>query len=129
MGDGPSSDETPRGLRPDERPDAGPDERPEWWDGNEEIRETLGIDGVGPYEPPRFADGAYTHEIVPALEDRYDCSIRILSLNPDRDGRWEIRVDGRTVGSTERRRNENGNSIYVIDSGTFVEVVEGALAE
>lgn len=102
-------------------------DRPEWWDENEEIRETLGIAGVGPYDPPRFADGIYTYEVVPALEAKHDCSIRILSLNPDRDGEWEIRVDGRTAGSTERRRNENGNSVYAIDSGTFVEAVEDAL--
>lgn len=102
-------------------------DRPEWWEGNEEIRETLGIAGVGPYQPPRFADGTYTYEVVPALEAAHDCSIRILSLNPDRDGSWEIRVDGRTVASTERRRNENGNSVYAIDSRAFVETVEDAL--
>lgn len=104
------------------------DDRPEWWDGNEEIRETLGIAGVGPYEPPRFADGTYTYEVVPELEAAHGCSIRILSMNPDRDGGWEIRIDGQRVGSTERRRNENGNSIYSIESERFVEVVEDALA-
>jgi hypothetical protein len=106
-----------------------PSDRPEWWEGNEEIRETLGIGGLGPYEPPRFADGTYTYEVVPELEAKYGCSIRILSLNPDRDGAWEIRVDGRTVASTERRRNENGNGLYTIDSETFVKVVEDAVVE
>lgn len=110
-------------------PEPRPEDRPEWWDGNREIRETLGIGGLGPYEPPRFADGTYTYEVVPELEARYGYSIRILSLNPDRDGTWEIRVDGRTVARTERRRNEHGNGVYTIDSKTFVDVVEDAVAE
>ena len=110
-------------------PDCPSDDWPEWWGENLEIRETLGIDNLGPYEPPQFADGIYAYKVVLEIEAKYDCSIRILSLNPDQDGVWEIRADGRTVALTERRRNENGNSIYEIDSETFIEAVKNAVVE
>jgi hypothetical protein len=106
-----------------------PDSRPEWWEENRELRQTLDIGDIGPYEPPRFADEVYTYEVVTDLESKYDCSIHILSLNPNQDTDWEIRVDGQKVTSTERYRDEHGNGTYAIDSETFIKAVEDAVAE
>ena len=103
-------------------------ERPDWWDQNELIRESLGIAGIGPYQPPRFTDGVYAYRVKRSLESEYGCSIRIVSFNPDRDGAWEVRVDGETIESIHRRRTESGNSIYEISSDDFRDAVERAIA-
>lgn len=84
-------------------------ERPHWWAENEAIRERLDLPA---YEPPRLADGTYTHEVVPALEAAHDCTVRLIGVNTTFPEDWELRVDGETVRQVERRRDGNGNTVY-----------------
>lgn len=84
-------------------------ERPEWWETNQAIRDRLDLPE---YEPPRLADGTYTHEVVPELERACDCTIRFIGVNTTFPEDWELRVDGRTARSVERRRDANGNTVY-----------------
>jgi hypothetical protein len=83
--------------------------RPEWWETNEAIRDRLDLPD---YEPPRLADGTYTHEVVPELERALDCTVRLIGVNTTFPEDWELRVDGQTVRSVERRRDGNGNTVY-----------------
>lgn len=56
--------------------------KPEWWRENEQLRDELDL---APYEPPRVTDGVSLHEVVDALEDEFDCTIRLVG-NDTRDG-------------------------------------------
>lgn len=99
-------------------------DRPGWWDTNEAIRDRLGLPE---YEPPRLADGAYTHEVVPELEGVWNCRIRFIGVNTTFPEDWELRVDGRTVRSVERRRDANGNTVYGLTATELRETVRGAV--
>lgn len=102
------------------------DRRPDWWAENEAIRESLDLPR---YEPPRFADGTYTHEVVPALEREHGCSIRLLGVNTTYPEDWELRVDGERVRSVERRRDTNGNTVYGLTAAAFRAAVRDAVEE
>lgn len=99
-------------------------ERPEWWKKNERLREEMGLPG---YEPPTFSDGVFTHTIVPQLEEKHGCSITFRSKQARYPSRWEIRVDGKCVASTARRRTDAGNTIYQLSSTAFIDLIESAL--
>lgn len=99
-------------------------EKPEWWIENDKLREFLGLPT---YSPPRFADGVYTHEVVPALEREYDCEIQFIGVNTEYLEDWDVRIDGEEVFEIGRHRDENGNTIYEIDSETFRRRVERRL--
>ena len=99
-------------------------DRPGWWDTNEAIRDRLALPE---YEPPRLADGAYTHEVVPELEGVWNCRIRFIGVNTTFPEDWELRVDGRTVRSVERRRDANGNTVYGLTATELRETVRGAV--
>ncbi|MFC6723565.1 hypothetical protein ACFQE1_04000 [Halobium palmae] len=96
------------------------DGRPEWWTNNQRTRERMGLPE---YEPPRFEDGAYKHEVIDTLETRYDCTIRFRSKNPRHPCEWVITVDGTEVGSTARRRTDRGNTVFRITSDELVDRV------
>lgn len=97
------------------------DPRPEWWVENERLRQEMGIP---PYTPPRFRDGVYTHMIVSPLEEAHDCIIKFLSPNATDWADWHVRVNGELVLTVERHRDENGNTVYDIDSEEFREAVK-----
>lgn len=104
--------------------DTNPDpteERPEWWVENEALREFLGLPE---YTPPRFSDGVYTHDVIPALEERYGCDIRPLGVNTNYLEEWELRIDNEPAFMITRHRDENGNTVYEITSEEFRERVE-----
>jgi len=63
-----------------------------WWVENEELRAYLDLPD---YTPPRFADGTYTHDLIPELEEKYDCDIRFLGVDTRYLEDWEVRVDDR----------------------------------
>jgi hypothetical protein len=98
-------------------------EKPPWWRRNEALREEMDLPA---YEPSRFRDGVYTHEIVPKLEADHDATIRFVGFG-DRSGDWEVRADGEALFSVGRRRDENANTVYEIDAGTFERRVEAGL--
>ena len=99
---------------------AAPKGRPEWWIENEKLREFLGLPS---YTPPRFSDGAYTHDVVPDLEERHGCEIQFIGVNVEYLEDWEVRIDGEPEFTIGHGRDENGNTIYGIDSEQFTELV------
>lgn len=101
-------------------------QRPDWWRDNESLRQRMDLP---PYQPPRFVDGVYTHEVVSSLEEEYDCTIQFVGLNAEYDDDWQIRIDGERLDSIGRRRDENGNTVYEMTADTFRTAVETALAE
>lgn len=90
--------------------------KPEWWVENELDRASLDLPE---YEPPRFADGVFVHEVVGSLEADLDCEIRLIGVNVDWGDAWDVRVDGDRAFSVERDRDESGNTHYRVDAGTF----------
>lgn len=99
-------------------------ERPDWWRRNQRLRERMGLPS---YEPPRFDDGRYKHEVVESIEREYDCEITFRSTEPRHPSDWELRVDGERVATTERRRTDRGNAVYQLSADEFVELVTEAL--
>lgn len=98
----------------------------DWWIENEELREFLNLP---PYKPPRFKDDEYTHAVVPALEEKYDCEIQFLGVNTEYLEDWEVRIDGEFNFWIGRRRDENGNTVYGMESEEFREKIDSILVE
>ena len=94
--------------------DAG---KPEWWSANEAVKEAFDLP---PYEPPRFADDTYTHDVLPDLEHEFDCVIRFVGVDPRYPDDWEVRVDGDRLMTIGRQRDEHGNTVYRTTAGEFV---------
>lgn len=99
-------------------------EKPDWWRENERIRAALDLPD---YEPPRFADGTYTHEVVGPLEEDLGVEIRFLAVEPRAGEAWEVRIDGEPALSVERRRDDAGNTVYGMDPETFERRVRAAV--
>ncbi|MFB6171045.1 MAG: hypothetical protein ABEJ23_00820 [Haloarculaceae archaeon] len=99
------------------------EDRPPWWETNEAIRDRLDLPA---YEPPRFADGTYTHAVVPELEAECDCTIRLLGVDTTYPEPWELRVDGEYVRDVARRRDADGNTVYGITAAAFRQAVREA---
>lgn len=106
-------------------PGSPAEDKPAWWEANERLRAELEL---AAYEPPRFADGTYTHDVVDELESRHGCSIMFRSaVNPDYPEDWEVRVDGRSVARIGRHRDRNGNTVYECDPAAFVRTIEESI--
>lgn len=101
-------------------------ERPGWWAANEQLRQEMELP---PYNPPRFDDGVYTHEVIPDFEDRYDCVILFVGVDPRYPEDWYVRVDGTEIMSIGRHRDENGNTIYEMTSEEFAEQLDQRLRD
>ncbi|WP_336024091.1 hypothetical protein [Halobellus salinisoli] len=98
--------------------------KPDWWVRNERERERMDLPS---YEPARFENGTYVHDVVSQLESRYDCTITVLGINTEYPDNWEVRVDGECAFTVDRSRDENGNTRYHLDAETFRERVERAI--
>lgn len=96
-------------------------EKPDWWRENEKIKAVFDLP---PYEPPRFLNGTYTHELLPKLEASFDCEIRFVGVDPRYPEDWEVRVDGNPVFEISRRRDEFGNTVYLIEPESFAAQIE-----
>ena len=97
--------------------------KPDWWVENEIVRDEMNLPE---YRPPRFEDGTHTHEVVPTLEDRFDCKIQFAGLDSRYPEDWHVRVNGESWFRIGHRRDENANTVYEIDSKTFKRrIVEG----
>jgi hypothetical protein len=99
---------------------AGGGEKPDWWLANEQIKNAFDLPE---YEPPRFSDGTYVHQIVEPLEERYGCEIRFVGVDTHYPDDWEVRIDREPIMAIGRRRTENGNTRYLLESDTFRERV------
>lgn len=100
--------------------------KPDWWEQNEAYRERFELPE---YDPPKFDDGVYTHEVVGDLEETYDCEIQFRGVNAGYPDAMDVRVDGETAFSVGRYRTPNGNTRYRMASETFRERVEACCAE
>lgn len=98
-------------------------EDPQWRRTNERLRESLGLPA---YEPPRFQDGTHTFEVTDELESRYNCDIRFRGREVRYKDPWEVVVDQTPVLSIERRRDANGNTVFLMDSDEFRQVIRDA---
>lgn len=101
-------------------------EKPDWWIENEELRESYGLPA---YDPPKFEDGAYVHEVVNELEAEFGCSIRILGVATAYLDDWEVRLNDETVFEVGRHRNEYGNTIYEMPSDSFIDKLESTITD
>lgn len=99
------------------------EEKPDWWRRNERLRTEMDLP---PYEPSRFQDGTYTHEVVEPLEERHGCTIRFVGFEGYPDD-WEVRADGETLFTVGRHRDDSGNTVYETSAAEFERRVESAL--
>jgi hypothetical protein len=99
-------------------------EKPDWWVENEQIRESMGLPE---YDPPRFEDDVYVHEVIDDLEAECDCTVQIIGLDTDYLDDREVRVDGEVAFTVGRLRTERGNTVYQIPSEEFASRVEQAV--
>ena len=99
------------------------EEKPEWWRRNERIRDEMDLP---PYEPSRFRDGTYTHEVVEPLQAAHDCTVRFVGFE-GYPSDWEVRVDGEALFAVGRHRDDNGNTVYETDADEFRRRVESFL--
>lgn len=102
------------------------DAKPDWWAENEAIKAAFDLPA---YEPPRFADGTYTHEIVPSLEREIDGTIRFIGVDTQYPEDWQVRVDGEPVMRIGRRRDDRGNTEYQLTAEAFRERLLDAVVE
>lgn len=102
------------------------DAKPEWWVENEAIKASFDLPA---YEPPRFADGTYTHEVVPSLEGELAGTIRFVGVDTRYPEDWEVRVDGEPVMSIGRRRDDRGNTVYQLSAKAFRDRLREACGE
>lgn len=101
-------------------------EKPAWWVENEKIRHEMGLPI---YDPPRFNDGIYTHKIIPKIESAHDCRIQFISHIETEERKWNIRINGEDACQVRKRRTENGNTIYEMDSESFEDLILTFLEE
>lgn len=101
-------------------------DRPDWWLENARIRETMDLPK---YEPTRFSDGTYLHEVVSALEAEYDCKIRLFAVNPKYPDKWHVRVNGQQVMDIERTKDGKGNTVYETTAEAFESKLRSRLEE
>lgn len=101
------------------------DDRPEWWVESAAIKADLGLPA---YDPPRFADGTYVHEVVEPLEREFDCDILLGAKNPQYPDDWTVRLDGDPAFAIGRRRDADGNTVYEMDPDRFRSAVREALS-
>ncbi|WP_254546890.1 hypothetical protein [Halomarina pelagica] len=100
------------------------DGKPEWWRRNDRLRAEMELP---PYEPSRFRDGTYAHEVVDPLEATHDCTLRFVGFG-GYPADWEVRADGETLFTIGRHRDDNGNTVYEVDAAEFRRRVTAALA-
>jgi hypothetical protein len=73
------------------------------------------------YEPPRFVDGTYAHEVCLYPESEHSCAIRFIGMDVRYPDDWEVRVDGTRAFDIPCRRDRRGNMIYELSADRFRE--------
>lgn len=102
------------------------DDRPDWWRENERLRVEMELPE---YEPPRFADGTYTHEVTEPLAARHGCRIQFIGVNTHYPDDWEVRIDGEPAFGIGRHRDEHGNTVYELPADTFTDRIASAIED
>jgi hypothetical protein len=100
---------------------AGNDDRPEWWTRSAELKSELNLPE---YEPPRFSDGTYVHEVVERLEETHECTIQFGAVNPRYPDDWFVWIDGEQAFAIGRSRTIEANTRYEMTAAEFREAVE-----
>jgi len=100
------------------------DELPDWWRRAVEHFEDRDI---GPYRPPRFADGVLKHDVVSDLESELDVTISFQCKNAAVGDDWMVTVDGQPVGTIGRHRSRDRYSVFEMAEAEFREWVRGAV--
>jgi hypothetical protein len=107
-------------------PGAGPMTKPDWWLENEQIRTEMDLPS---YRPPRFADDVYTYEVTEPLEEECGCEIRFVGIDTRYGDDWSVRIDGVPTFPVGHRRDEQGNTIYTVESTEFERRVRAAIED
>lgn len=94
------------------------DDLPDWWIESKRTKEELGLPE---YQPPRFLDEVYVHDVIPTLEDEYNVAIRFQGINTQYPDDWTVSVDSNPLFSVGRRRDCKGNTVYQLTSSQFKE--------
>lgn len=102
------------------------DEKPDWWTANEELRDEMDLP---PYYPPKFADGTYTHDIVPDLERELDVTIQFMGFNSRYPDDFVVVVDETRLFEIGRHRDGNGNTIYGLTAEAFEQKLQVELEQ
>jgi hypothetical protein len=100
--------------------------RPDWWHENGYLREQLDL---SEYQPPRFADGTYTHEVTDEIEKNHDCRLQFIGINTRYLDDWEVRINGKAAFKIGRYRDDQGNTVYEISAEKFREMVKAHISE
>lgn len=95
-----------------------------WIEKNRELKNHLNLPD---YEPPRFEDDVFTHQVVDKIENKHNCTIRFIGKNTEYLDDWQVRVDGTPVFTVGRHRDENGNTVFEIASDSFRRKVNNTL--
>ncbi|MFC7133225.1 MULTISPECIES: hypothetical protein [Salinibaculum] len=99
---------------------------PDWWrNAIDEFEEA----GLGPYRPPRLADGSYKHEVVEDIEASYDVTIEFVGIGVSYGDDWTIRVDGESIAPVGHKRTADGFSVFKIGEQEFRKLVETHVAD
>lgn len=101
-------------------------EKPEWWRANERLRREFDLPG---YEPPRFSDGTYTHEVVPDLEAVLGVELQFVGVDARHGDDWTVRADGEPLFSVGRRRDRRGNTVWQLSAEAFEQKVREQVKE
>ena len=91
-------------------------DRPAWWRRNEALKRSLDIPA---YEPPRFADGTYVHDVIDDVESTFDADVQLVGYDTTFPEDWSLTVDGETVTNVGHGRNSDGNTVFDVTSEQF----------
>ncbi|MGB9958732.1 hypothetical protein ACOZ4B_20380 (plasmid) [Haloferax prahovense] len=102
------------------------DALPEWWRiAVEEFRDHH----LGPYRPPRFADGLVVPPVLDRLEAEYDVDIQFIGIDVAHGDTWGIYADGDRIGTVSRERTRDGYTRYDITSGALLDTLHAQLID
>lgn len=98
---------------------------PDWWQKNSELREELGLPE---YEPSRFIDGTYVHEVVAEVESKYGMTMELVSEDPSYPSKWIFQLGGVECASAVRHRDDRGNNVYQISADELRRQIDSEMA-
>jgi hypothetical protein len=91
-------------------------DRPTWWRRNEDLKRRLDIPA---YEPPRFADGVYVHDVIDDIETEFDVDVQLVGYDTTFPEDWTVTVDGEEVTDVGHGRDTDGNTVFDVSSDRF----------
>lgn len=102
------------------------DALPEWWrTAAEEFRDHH----LGPYRPPRFADGLVVPPVIKRLEATYDVDIQFMGIDVAHGDTRGIYADGNRIGTVPRERTRDGYTRYNITSDALLDTLHAHLTD